>query len=112
MDGVGLGNSVLAGQAAFSYSLMRPSHRVVLITATLAGIDGGWSSAASGGRCSRDGDGGPRFENPLWVQPLDHDPVAEVVGLLIGPVADECERPEIQIEVILLDGESATLPAP
>ncbi len=49
--GVGLGNSVVAGQAAFSYSLMSPSHRVVLSAVTLAGIDGGGSCAASGGRC-------------------------------------------------------------
>lgn len=51
---VGLGNSVVPGQAAFSYSLTRPSHRAVRSSVTLAGTDGGWLSAASGGRCSRE----------------------------------------------------------
>ena len=51
---VGLGNSVVSLQAAFSYSLMRPSHRVVRSTVMLAVTDGGWSRAPSGGRCSRE----------------------------------------------------------
>ena len=44
---VGLGNSV----AAFSYSLMRPSHRAVRSTVTVVGGLGGGSVVGVGGRC-------------------------------------------------------------
>ena len=37
LNGVGARNSVVAGQAAFRYSLMSPSHRVDLMTRAWAG---------------------------------------------------------------------------
>jgi len=54
VEPVGLGNSVVAGQAAFWYSLMSPSHRSVRSTMTVAGGVSGGSSNGVGGRCSRE----------------------------------------------------------
>ncbi len=51
---VGLGNSVVPGQAAILYSLMRPSHRLVRSAVTVAGGVSGGSSTGVGGRCRRE----------------------------------------------------------
>jgi len=51
---VGLGNPVAAGHAAFLYSLMRPSQRVVRSAVTVVGGEGGGTEAGVGGRWSGD----------------------------------------------------------
>ncbi len=51
---VPLGNSVVPAHAAFLYSCMRPSHRLVRSTVTVAGGASGWLSTGVGGRCLSD----------------------------------------------------------
>lgn len=58
------------------------------------------------------GDGGPRFERPLVVKPLDIGPVAQIdaVTPILAEIGGCCERiVQVSVRLTLLDGQQQTL---
>lgn len=57
------------------------------------------------------GDGGPRLDSPVLVEPVDHGPVAQVVGVVLETVEDGCcpWPSRLLIDVEFLNGATSVI---